>query len=48
MPQSTLHDQRVLSTELDNDQMTQHSPVDVDMAAEHALEDPATTPKCPQ
>jgi len=46
MLQSTLHDQRVLSTELDNDQMTQHSPVDVDMAAGHALEDHATKQKC--
>jgi hypothetical protein len=41
MLQSTLHDQRVLSTELDNDQMTQHSLVDVDMAARHASEDHA-------
>jgi hypothetical protein len=42
MLQSTLHDQRVLSTELDNDQMTQYSPVDVDMATGHASEDHAT------
>ncbi len=48
MLQSTLHDQRVLSTELDNDQMTQHSPVDVDMVAGHASEDHATKQKCVQ
>jgi len=48
MLQSTLHDQRVLSTELDNDHMTQHSPVDVDMAAGHASEDHATKQKCVQ
>jgi len=48
MLQSTLHDQRVLSIELDNDQMTQHSPVDVDMAAGHASEDHATKQKCVQ
>ncbi len=41
MLQSTLHDQRVLSTELDNDRMTQHSLVDVDMTAGHASEDHA-------
>ncbi len=46
--QNTLHDQRVLSTELDNDQMTHHSPVDVDMAAGHASEDHATKQKCVQ
>jgi hypothetical protein len=48
MLQSTLHDQRVLSTELDNDQMTQHNPVDVDMAAGHASEDHATKQKSVQ
>jgi len=48
MLQSTLHDQRVLSTELDNDQMTQHSLVDVDMAAGHASKDHATKQKCVQ
>ncbi len=48
MLQSTLHDQRVLSTELDNDQMTQHSPVDVDMVAGHASEDHVTKQKCVQ
>jgi hypothetical protein len=48
MLQSTFHDQRVLSTELDNDQMTQHSPMDVDMAAGHASEDHATKQKCVQ
>jgi len=48
MLQSTLHDQRVLSTKLDNDQMTQHSPVDVDIAARHALKDHATKQKCVQ
>jgi hypothetical protein len=41
MLRSTLHDQRVLGHELDNDWMTQHSPVDVDMAAGHASEDHA-------
>jgi hypothetical protein len=34
--------------ELDNDQMTQHNPVDVDMAAGHASEDHATKQKSPQ
>ncbi len=48
MLQSTLHDQRVLSTELDNDQMTQHSPVDVGMAAGIASKDHATKQKCVQ
>jgi hypothetical protein len=48
MLQSTLHDQGVLSIELDNDQMTQHSPVDVDMVAGHASKDHATKQKCVQ
>jgi hypothetical protein len=48
MLQSTLHDQRVLSTELDNDQMTLHSPMDIDMVAGHASEDHATKQKCVQ
>ncbi len=48
MLQSTLHDQRVLSTELDTDQMTQHSLVDVHMAAGHASKDHATKQKCVQ
>jgi hypothetical protein len=48
MLQSTLHDQRVLSTELDTDQMTQHSPMNVDMVAGHASKDHATKQKCVQ
>ncbi len=48
MLQNTLHDQRVLSTELDNDQMTHHSPMDADMATGHASEDHATKQKCVQ